>query len=262
MADLSLRERLQPSLLDRLADDERLLTLFELTVRVAELRRLGIAERDLTQLLTGQGLRAADPEHSGPKPGPEADTLCWSRFAPTGQVSLAQLKGSLLKPPGAPQGVMLQSFCTVEARNVLNESVETAERRLVSMRRLREYVCRDLAALLNAMSLESSDDLTRYPDVQSSVLNFGMPSLAGTAVVAVDPLKTATVIEQAIGRFEPRLRKVRVTPEPARDRADGHALSFKIDAELWGQPVAQHLILRTRIDMDSGNGSVAEAGAG
>jgi type VI secretion system protein ImpF len=260
MADLSLRERLQPSLLDRLVDDERLLTLFELTTRAAELRRLGIAERDLTQLLTGQGLRAADPEHAGPKPGADADSLCWSRFAPTGQVSLAQLKSLLLKPPGAPQGVMLQSFCAIEARNVLNESVETAERRLVSMRRLREYVCRDLGALLNAISLESSDDLARYPDVQSSVLNFGMPSLAGTAAVAVDPLETAAVIEQAINRFEPRLRKVRVTPEPARDHADGHALSFKIDAELWGQPAAQHLVLRTRIDMDSGNVSVTEAG--
>jgi len=262
MADLSLRERLQPSLLDRLADDERLLTLFELATRGAELRRLGIAERDFSQILTAQGLRAADPEHAGPKPGPQADTLCWSRFAPAGHVSLAQLKGLLLKPAGAPQGVMLQSFCTVEARNVLNESVETAERRLVSMRRLREYVCRDLAALLNAMSLETSDDLTRYPEVQSSVLNFGMPSLAGTAVVSVDPLETAALIEQAINRFEPRLRKVRVTPEPARDRADGHALSFKIDAELWGQPAAQHLILRTRIDTDSGNVSVTEAGTG
>jgi len=262
MADLSLRERLQPSLLDRLVDDERLLTLFEMTARAADLQRLGIAERDFTQLLTAQGLRAADPEHAGPRAGPEADTLCWSRFAPAGQVSLAQLKSLLLKPPRAPQGVMLQSFCSIEARNVLNDGAETAERRLLSMRRLREYVCRDLAALLNAISLETSDDLARYPDVQSSVVNFGMPSLAGTAVVSVDPLETAALIEQAITRFEPRLRKVRVTPEPARDRADGHALSFKIDAELWGQPAAQHLILRTRIDTDSGNVSVTEAGTG
>ena len=262
MADLSLRERLQPSLLDRLVDDERLLTLFEVTVAVRELQRLQIAERDFSQVLTAQGLRAADPEHSGPRRNPESDSLCWSRFAPSGQVSLAQLKSFVLKPPGAPQGVMLQSFCTIEARNVLNESIESAERRNLSMRRMREYVCRDLVALLNAISLDTTDDLTRYSEVQSSVLNFGMPSLAGTAVVSVDPLETATLIEQAINRFEPRLRKVRVTPEPARDRADGHALSFKIDAELWGQPIPQHLVLRTRIDTDSGNVSVAEAGAG
>jgi type VI secretion system lysozyme-like protein len=158
--------------------------------------------------------------------------------------------------------VMLQSFCTVEARNVLNESIESAERRFVSTRRLREYVCRDLAALLNAVSLDATDDLTRYPQVSESVVNYGMPSLAGVAVVAVDPLKIATTIEAAIRKFEPRLRKVRVSPEAARDQADGHALSFKIDAELWGQPTSQHLVLRTRIDTDSGNVSVADAGAG
>lgn len=262
MADLSLRERLQPSLLDRLVDDERLLTLFELTTSVPELQRLGIGERDFNQLLTAQGLRPADPEHPGPRHSPEGDSLGWLYVAPVGRVSPAQLKGFVLKPPGAVEGVTLQSFCTVEARNILNAEVESAERRLLSMRRLRESVCRDLVSLLNAVSLDTSDDLTRYPHVRDSILNFGMPSLAGVAVVSIDALETATRIEQAINRFEPRLRKVRVTPEVARDPTDGHALSFKIDAELWGQPVPQHLVLRTRIDTDSGNVTVADAGAG
>lgn len=267
MADLSLRERLQPSLLDRLVDDERLLTTFEVTTSARELQRLGIAPAEFLQLLATQGLRPADPEHPGPrKRAVEGDTLvdelAWSCVAPTGRVSPAQLKSFILKPPGAPQGVALQSFCAIDARNVLNRGVETADRRLLSMRRLREYVCRDLVTLLNAISLDTSDDLTRYPQVRDSVLNFGMHSLAGTSVVAVDTLKTAQAIEEAIKRFEPRLRKVRVTPEVARDRADGHALGFKIDAELWGQPAVQHLVLRTRIDTDSGNVSVSEAGAG
>lgn len=261
MADLTLRERLQPSLLDRLVDDERLLTAFELTTSARELQRLGIAAGEFTRILAAQGLRPVDAEHPGPRTNPEGDSLSWSCFAPSGRVSLAQLKGFVLKPPGAPQGVALQSFCTVDARNVLNQSAESMERRLLSMRRLREYVCRDLVTLLNAINLDSSEDLTRYPHVRESVLNFGMPSLAGAAVVSVDALKTAATIEAAINRFEPRLRKVRVTPEPARDRADGHALAFKIDAELWGQPASQHLVLRTRIDTDSGNVSLSEAGA-
>jgi len=89
-----------------------------------------------------------------------------------------------------------------------------------------------------------------------------MPSLAGRAAVSIDQLEIASTIEAVIRRFEPRLRKVRVSPEPPGDKADGHALSFKIDAELWGQPAAQHLVLRTRIDTESGNVSVADAGAG
>jgi type VI secretion system protein ImpF len=260
MADLSLRERLQPSLMDRLLDDERLLTLFEVTCAAGELGRLGIPASDLGQILFTQGLRPVDPERPGPEKSADGATLVWSCLASSGRVSPAQLKCLVLKPPAAPQGVMLQSFCTVEARNVLNDSVEAADRRLLPMRQLREHVCRDLAALLNAVNLESTDDLTRYPQVRESVVNFGMPSLAGVAVVSIDPLKTAATIEKAINRFEPRLRKVRVTPEPARDRSEGHALAFRIDAELWGQPTSQHLVLRTRIDTDSGNVSVTDAG--
>jgi predicted component of type VI protein secretion system len=36
-------------------------------------------------------------------------------------------------------------------------------------------------------------------------------------------------------------------------------LSFKIDAELWGQPVAQHLVLRTSIDVDTGDVRISDA---
>lgn len=269
MADLSLRERLQPSLLDRLLDDERLLTLFEASTTRGELSRLGISESDLTHILTAQGLRPADPDSPGPARSAngdstrsaDVDSLTWRFSAPTGRVSLAQLKALVLKPPGAPQGASLQSFCRIEARNILNESVESAERRQVAARRLREYVYRDLASLLNAISLDGSDDLTRYPHVRDSVVNFGMPSLAGVAAIAVDAQKTAAAIEAAIARFEPRLRRVRVTPEGGGDRADGSALSFRIEAELWGQPAPQQLILRTRIDTDSGHVTLADAGA-
>ena len=56
MVDLSLRERLQPSLFDRLIDDERLLTIYELTFDRAELRRLGFQVEDLVAVISAQGL--------------------------------------------------------------------------------------------------------------------------------------------------------------------------------------------------------------
>ena len=36
-------------------------------------------------------------------------------------------------------------------------------------------------------------------------------------------------------------------------------LSFKIDAELWGQPVAQHQVVRTSIDVDTGDVRISDA---
>ncbi len=259
MAQLSLRERLQPALFDRLIDDERLLTRYEFAFKRSELQRLGIPERDLTGILTAQGLRPTDDDASAA--ASDATTLRLTLTAPGGRVSLVQLKALVLKPPGKPTGAPLQSFCEITARNVVNHSTESGELRAVSMRRLRDYVCRDLGSLLNCASLDAVVDLSAYPNVQGSVVNFGMPSLAGRTARTVDPQQIAGTIEAAIRRFEPRLSAVRVQAEMSEEGHETHVLAFRIEAQLWGQPVPQQLVLRTSIDIDSGNVSVSESGA-
>jgi type VI secretion system protein ImpF len=273
MAELSLRERLQPSLFDRLIDDERLLTIYELTVERAELRRLGISARELSDIVCAQGLERVEARDEAglergetelPRDGspPELPPTLHLFFqAPNGRVGVSRLKALTLKPPSAPQGVTLQEFCGIEARNILNASVEPAEKRYINARRLRECVCRDLAVLLNSTSLDATQDLEAVPDVQRSVLNYGMPSLAGRVSSLVDIRQIARTVEEAIHRFEPRLVQVRVTPEADRNAAEEHEIALRIDAELWGQPVPQHLVLRTRISTESGNVDVADAGA-
>jgi type VI secretion system protein ImpF len=265
MADLSLRERLQPSLFDRLADDERLLVLYEISTEPATLTRLRISERDLVDILTAQGLTAQGLQtraHSEPARPQSHDRLVLSFVAPNGRIGPAQIKSLVLKPPGAPAGITLQSFCTIEARNVINDGPESGDRRYASMRRLREYVCRDLASLLNSTGLGTTIDLERYPEVARSVLNYGMPPLTGRTAAGVEPARIARIIEEVIRRFEPRLTRVQVLPDEARDAGgDNHVLSFRIDADLWGQPMPQHLVLRTRISTESGDVSVIDAGA-
>ena len=65
MADLSLRERLQPALLDRLLDDERLLTLYSIRSRRTELARLGVSRARFGWNSAAQGLRQVDrPGHA------------------------------------------------------------------------------------------------------------------------------------------------------------------------------------------------------
>jgi type VI secretion system protein ImpF len=259
MAQLGLRERLQPALLDRLIDDERTLSCYEFEFRRAELSRLGISEHDLRGILTAQGLRAIDELQSAPS---DAEVLRLTLFAPGGLVSLSHLKSLVLKPVGSPKGLALQSFCAVSARNVMNTLAESGELKAVSTRRLRDYVCRDVAALLNCANLEAVVDLDAYPHVQSSVLNFGMPSLAGRAARSADPQQIAGAIEAALRRFEPRLSAVRVTPEMGEEGNETHVLAFRVEALLWGQLASQQLVLRTRVDVDSGNVNIADTGAG
>lgn len=256
MAELSLRERLQPALLDRLLDEERLLVLYSVEVAKTEFRRLGLSERDFLEILLAQGLQQVP---TGPSPA-AADRVRLQFSAPHGRASLSHIKALVLKPPGAPQGVALQSFCTIEARTVVNTTPESGER-FASMRRLREYVCRDLALLLNSTGIGQTVDLTRFPHVQNSVLNYGMPSLAGRSAAAVDVERTARAIEEVIRRFEPRLTRVQVTSDEERDGSDAQQLSFRIEADLWGQPAPLHLVLRTRINTESGDVNIADSGA-
>jgi len=48
--ELSLKDRLQPALLDRLIDDERLLTIFRVTPDPARMQKLGITEQSIDRV--------------------------------------------------------------------------------------------------------------------------------------------------------------------------------------------------------------------
>ena len=58
-------------------------------------------------------------------------------------------------------------------------SGESREKRVLSMNRLRDFVLRDLAWLFNADRPMRPDDMERYPFAARSVINFGIPPLAG-----------------------------------------------------------------------------------
>ena len=254
MADLTLTDRLQPALLDRLLDDERTIALVRVSAEASVLESLRLPLASLIDILQAQGLTL---QEQGTADGRVELRLIAARA----RVNPAQLRALQIRPPGAPQGVALQSFATVESSSIPNPEIESAERRMLSRNRLRECVHRDLRWLFNSMNLASSQDLTAFPEVAASVLNFGLPSFAGRMTTSIDAKDAAARLKRAIELFEPRLRDVRVTPQRAPgERADQDGtLEFNIEAELWGQPSSQHLQLRTRIDTLSGDISVQEA---
>lgn len=262
VAELSLKERLQPALIDRLLDEERLLTVYELVFQRDELQRLAISERDLVAVIAAQGLSVGALGGEAVLPGSAAEILRLRFSAPHGRVGVAQLNELVLKSPGAPTGIRLKQLCEIEIRNVLNNTMEAAHQRYATARRLREYISRDLSTLLNAASLQMTVDLGSVPHVQRSVLNYGMPSVTGKAASSVNPDRMARVIEGVIRQFEPRLSKVRVAAETAGAGGNQHEISFRIDAELWGQPAPHQVVLRTHIDTESGHVRVNDAVGG
>jgi type VI secretion system protein ImpF len=143
-------------------------------------------------------------------------------------------------------------------------SQESRDKRILSPARLRECVRRDLTWLLNTTHLAALQDLTEQPEVQRSVLNYGMPDFAGRTASSVDVRAMERTISRVIAEFEPRLLKssvrVRVIADP--DKMSHNAMCFQIEAELWAQPLPLRLFLRTEIDLESGAATVIDAGQG
>lgn len=256
MADLSLKDRLQPALLDRLIDDERYVIRLRVSVPEHALTSLRITANELAGILMQHGLRRDDRN----EPLSQADdgTVVLRFIAVSTELNPGHLKAQVIRPPGRPGGIALQEFCDIQAHSSLNEQLDLGEKGIISMRRLRECVQRDLSWLLNSTSLDTLQDLSRHPHVARSVVNYGMPTLSGRLASSVDIATAAQRIREAVVNFEPRLSRVQVIPE-TKERNEEITLSFRIEAQLWGQPVPQHLVLRTSIDVESGDVQISEA---
>ena len=242
---------LQPALLDRLIDDERTVALVRIGTQVSALEKLRLPEKGLIEILVAQGMSLRQRNLDG-------DTLELDFTASRAHANPSQLRSLTLRPPGAPDGVALQSFASVQSSSVPNVELESADRRMLSMRRLRECVLRDLGWLFNSLNLDSTEDLEAFPHVVASVLNFGLPSFAGRMTSSIDPQEAAERLRRVIELFEPRLSGVKVKPQPPPEEGSDGTLEFTIDAQLWGYPTPQQLELHTKIDTMTGDISISE----
>jgi len=248
MAELAFQDRLQPALLDRLCDDARLVVVVELRTARNVLERQGIEIEALELALRPYGLRPIRPDRDSRKESAD-DALALQFTGAADSGTLARVRAAPVATNSEP--VALGQFAEVSSKTVLNLVAESAEQRTLSMRRLRESVLRDLSWLLSTISFDTGRDLSAWPEVTRSVLNYGLPSVAGLNRGGLDPVSAARRLQTAIETFEPRLTEVRVTPEFTPTRMDMHALAFRVEAQLWGQPTPQRLLLRTQIDVES-----------
>jgi type VI secretion system protein ImpF len=135
---------------------------------------------------------------------------------------------------------------------------ESRDQRVFSVRRLREVVLRDLGWLMNTTNLQTHEDLSDYPEVARSVLNYGIGELAGLLSSSLDSIALEQKLRAAIRQFEPRIlsHSLKVRVITASEQMNKHALTFEISGELWAQPIPLQLYLRTDVDLETGQVSV------
>jgi type VI secretion system protein ImpF len=140
-----------------------------------------------------------------------------------------------------------------------DQAAEARERRVMSVRTLREGVLRDLAWLLNTTNLTSVSERFRLPHVASSVLNYGLPDLSGASLAGMNTTDLERAIRQAIWDFEPRLIRSSVSVK-ALPTADSIArITFEIEADMWAQPYPDRLYIKTELDLDQAHISLSES---
>jgi type VI secretion system protein ImpF len=141
-----------------------------------------------------------------------------------------------------------------------DKTQESREQRVFSPSRLREVVQRDLAWLFNTTNFAATQSLERYPEVERSVLNYGLPDLAGITLSATHVAELERALRQAVLDFEPRILantlKIRVVVD--QTLMDHNAMAFDIEGELWAQPMPLQLFLRTEVDLELGDVRVAQ----
>ncbi len=143
-----------------------------------------------------------------------------------------------------------------------NKRRENYDKRVITPRRLRRLVLRDLTWLLNTTHLAATEALQAHPEVTRSVLNFGVGEFAGQLVSSMDSTRLEQGLRQAIIDFEPRILPqslcIRTIREPVQE--SHNRLVFEIEGLLWAQPAPSHLLLRTEIDLDEGEVTLSDAG--
>ena len=139
---------------------------------------------------------------------------------------------------------------------------ESRNDRILSIRELRAIILRDLSWLFSCTNMAASQDLEAFPEVERSVLNYGLPDLSGQSVDSLKAGMLERMLDQAIRNFEPRIlpKTLKVRLLPADPDSGGNSLAFEIDGDMWAQPLPQHLYLETKLDLEVSQAEISERG--
>lgn len=117
---------------------------------------------------------------------------------------------------------------------------------------LRATVRRELAWMLNTVNLQAVQDLTAYPEVRTSVVNYGIPDLTGKAVTQWTVAQRARDIRAAIIAFEPRIDPKTLEVEARSGTERDNAVSFDVRGDVVSAVNALPVRFITDVEVDTG----------
>lgn len=132
-----------------------------------------------------------------------------------------------------------------------------------SHRTLRLRVLRDLQWLFNSVNSESHLNLSDFPHVRRSSINYGIPSLAGKRISELRMHDIQQAMKDAILHFEPRIMAdgLRVTHlSDPHSTSSQNILSIEMNGYLWCMPYPLEFTFRSDIDLENGHVDLQDLG--
>jgi type VI secretion system lysozyme-related protein len=142
-----------------------------------------------------------------------------------------------------------------------NKRTEAVHQRTMNADALRKSVLRDLLWLLNTPAASSEIDFAGLGDARHSVINFGVASVSGRVISEVEWHVLERSLHEAISIFEPRIDpqtlKVQVIHDDSEKLLDRHnIITLEIGGVLLSNPYPVSLLLRSRVDLESGQTTI------
>lgn len=125
---------------------------------------------------------------------------------------------------------------------------------LITAFKMRELIRDSLTDLFNTINLDSEIDAVRYPEAAASVLNYGIPPLAGGYLSKVRWFDIERMVRKAVLTFEPRIIPETLRIFPPLDERENHAantLRFTIQAMIHMDPHPLEFALQSDLDLET-----------
>lgn len=120
----------------------------------------------------------------------------------------------------------------------------------------RRVLVRDIEFLLNDASRSADLKIHDYVHSESSVLNYGLPSLSQRLPINIDPLTLARHIQKIISTFEPRLNPKTIRVVPAVNENQSYVLAVLFDIYGTCSLPGDEILVNLRIALDYSCGAV------
>lgn len=141
-----------------------------------------------------------------------------------------------------------------------DKKTEAARNLFRSQSEFRNMVLHDLGWLLNTPSREQTGVYKDFPEIEKSVLNYGVLDLCGKTVAEIDIGHLERSLFEAIINFEPRIIRTGLVVKALGniDSKTPTTIGFEIKGQIWGNPYPEAFLIKTLIDLETGTSSIVK----